>query len=295
MAHALRVDPIGALRLPALHVARDAQDPRVLVVRLDDPDRRNAMGPEMTSSWCRLTQELRLLVGRTDGAPDHNADVPGDEVRVVVLTGAGAAFSSGGDLSWLGEGTGPGTSVEALRTRMARYYDDWLSLRAVGLPVVAAVDGAAVGAGLGLALACDVRLVGASARLSAPFTGLGLHPGLGITHTLVEAVGLAAARELLLTGRVVGAEEAVRIGLATSVHPAGWVLEAALVTARTIAARAPVATRLLLRGLADDGPHDLAEALRREAHAQAVTLATEDLVEGLGAAREHRAPRFTGR
>jgi len=283
------VDPISRLDLPLLDVARDVQDRRVLVVRLDDPGRRNAMGPEMTSSWCRLVQELRGLVERAD------VDGARHEVRVVVLTGTGAAFSSGGDLSWLAEGAGPGASVEALRTRMVRYYDDWLSLRAVGLPVVAAVVGAAVGAGLGLALACDVRLLGSSARLSAPFTGLGLHPGLGTTHTLVAAVGLAAARELLLTGRVVEAEEAVRVGLATSVQPDGQVLEAALVTARTVAARAPVATRLLLRGLADGGPRDLSEALRRESLAQAVTLATEDLAEGLSAAREHRAPRFTGR
>jgi enoyl-CoA hydratase len=185
--------------------------------------------------------------------------------------------------------------VEALSVRMRRYYDDWLSLRAVGLPVVAAVNGAAVGAGLGLALACDVRLVGASARLSAPFTALGLHPGMGTTRTLAEAAGPAVARELLLTGRVVEAQEAVRLGLATAVHPDDELLDAALATARTVAGRAPAATRLLLRGLSDGRPRDLTEALRWESLAQAATLATDDLTEGLAAARERRAPRFGGR
>ncbi|MFC3690429.1 enoyl-CoA hydratase/isomerase family protein [Aquipuribacter hungaricus] len=278
------MDPILDLALPDLDVRRDGEDARVLVVRLDDPGRRNAMGEQMTASWCRLVDGLRATV---EGGPG--------EVRAVVVTGAGSAFSAGGDLSWLGDGSGAGASVEALRDRMARYYEDWLGLRGVGVPVVAAVNGAAVGAGLGLALACDVRLVGASARLSAPFTALGLHPGMGTTRTLAEAVGPAAARELLLTGRTVGAEEAVRFGLATAAYPDDRLLGEATALARTLATRAPVATRLLLRGLADGGPRDLAEAVAQEAAAQATTLATADLTEGLAAARERRAPRFTGR
>lgn len=285
------MDPLAALTLPHLDVRRDVADPRVVHVLLDDEGRRNVMGTAMTSSWRRLVDALADLSGPGAGAADHTGD---DEVRVVVLSGAGAAFSSGGDLSWLGEGTGPGADVEVLQRRMAGYYDDWLSLHRLGIPVVAAVHGAAVGAGLGLALACDVRLVGASARLSVPFTALGLHPGMGTTRTLSEAAGPAAARELLLTGRVVGAEEAVRLGLATSAHPDEELLEVALGLARTIASRAPVATRLLLRGLADGGPTDLTEALRWEAIAQATTLASADLEEGLAAARERRAPRFTG-
>ena len=280
------MDPIAAQALPALEVRRDSQDPRVLLVRLDDPDRRNVMSATMTGSWVALVETLRGLSERPGG--EH-------EVRAVVLTGAGSAFSSGAELSWLAHGTGAGAPVEELRARMAGYYDDWLSLRAVGLPVVAAVNGAAVGAGLGLALACDVRLVGVCARLSVPFTALGMHPGMGTTHTLVAAAGPAVARELLLTGRVVDADEAVRLGLATSVHPDDELVEAALATARTVASRAPVATRLLLRGLADGGHRDLPGALRWEALAQAVTLATDDLTEGLVAAGERRAPRFTGR
>ncbi len=292
-------DPVLDPPLPALDLRRDTADPRVLVVRLDDPDRRNVMSTLMTASWRRLTDRLAdgLRPGRDTGAGPPGPEAGssrGEEVRAVVLTGAGGAFSSGGDLAWLDEGTGPGADPVALEARMAAYYDDWLSLRGLGIPVVAAVAGPAVGAGLGLALACDVRLVATSARLSVPFTALGLHPGMGTTWTLAQAVGPAVARELLLTGRAVGADEAVRLGLATSAHPDAELLDAALATARTLAARAPVATRLLLRSLADQPP-DLQAALGREAAAQAATLVTEDLVEGLAAARGRRAPRFRGR
>lgn len=231
----------------------------------------------MTASWRRLTDALATT----------------DDVAAVVLTGAGSAFSSGGELSWLAEGSG--ASVDALRRRMSRYYADWLSLRALELPVVAAVNGPAVGAGFALALACDIRLVGPSARLSVPFTALGLHPGMGVTSTLVAAAGEAVARELLLTGRAVGAEEAVRLGLASAVHPDEELLAQALAVARTVASRAPVATRLTLQALAAGGHADLGAALRWEALAQAVTLATDDLTEGVTAQRERRAPRFVGR
>lgn len=272
--------PVDALPpLPALDVRRDLVDPAVLVVRLDDPDRRNVMSTTMTASWRQLLSAL--------------AD--SDDVRVVVLTGAGSAFSAGGDLSWLGGGTGDGAAVDVLRLRMARYYEDWLALRGLGLPVVVAVNGPAVGAGLGLALAGDIRLLASSAHLSVPFTALGLHPGMGVTHTLVAAVGRAVATELLLTGRRVEAEEAVRLGLATAVHPDDGLLDAALVTARLVASHAPVATRLTVQALAAGGHGDLSAALRWESLAQAVTLASADLAEGLAAQRERRAPRFTGR
>jgi enoyl-CoA hydratase/carnithine racemase len=288
------MDPVDALPpLPALDVRRDDVDPHVLVVTLDDPDHRNVMGAAMTASWCRLTA---ALAGSASRSADQVGTAHGSpDVRAVVLTGAGSAFSAGGDLSWLGDGTGPGASVDDLRRRMAAYYDDWLSLHRLHLPVVVAVNGPAVGAGLGLALAGDVRLVSDTAQLSVPFTALGLHPGMGVTRTLVHLAGEAVARELLLTGRRVGAEEAVRLGLASGVHQAGELLEAALATARVIAARAPIATRLVLQGLAAGGHADLGAALRWESLAQAVTLASADLDEGLAAQRERRAPRFTGR
>ncbi len=271
--------PADPDRTPRVLVRRDTDDAGVVVLTLSDPDRRNAMTLELTRSWRQALAQVR----------------GDDTVRAVVVMGAGSAFSSGGDLSWLGDDTGPGAPVDDLRRRMGGYYAEWLAVRDLAVPVVAAVNGPAVGAGVGLLLACDLRVAARSAHLSVPFTGLGLHPGMGLTHTLVAAVGLTAAQDLLLTGRRVGAEEAQRLGLVTAVHADDAVLGAALALARTVAGHAPVATRLTVAALRAGGHADLPSATRWEALAQSVTLATGDAAEGLRAAAQRRAPRFTGR
>jgi enoyl-CoA hydratase len=249
----------------------------VVLVTLDLPERRNMMSAGMTASWARVMAALRE--DRT--------------VRVVVVTGAGSAFCAGGDLSWIGGE--PDASVADLRERMAAFYRSWLAVRDLDVPTIAAVNGAAIGAGLAVALACDLRYVAADARLAAPFTSLGMHPGMATTWLLPEVAGLAVARELLLTGRVVTGEEAVGLGLASRAVPAERVLDDALEAAAAVAATAPVATRLTKRALARGGHTGLDAALEWEALAQSVTLATADLQEGLAAQREQRAPRFTGR
>jgi enoyl-CoA hydratase len=259
------------------HLRLDRHDDGVAVLTLDLPGRRNMMDAAMTASWVRAVAALR-------GDPT---------VRCVVVTGEGSAFCSGGDTSWIGSGTDAG--VDGLRARMHAFYSDWLSLRSLDVPTVAAVNGAAIGAGLALALACDLRVVASDARLGVPFTALGMHPGMATTWSLPEVAGLQVARDLLLTGRLVDGEEAVRLGLALRAVPASDVLAEALATARTIASRAPVATRLTTRALRGGGHADHETALAWEALAQAVTLASDDLQEGLAAQREKRPPRFTGR
>jgi enoyl-CoA hydratase len=163
------------------------------------------------------------------------------------------------------------------------------------VPTIAAVNGPAIGAGLALAMACDIRYVADDAVLAAPFTRLGMHPGMLTTWSITRAAGLAVARDLLLTGRSVRGGEAVGLGLASRCLPADQVLDAALEAARAIAAAAPLATRLTKQALAGDGPVSFEAALQWEALAQAVTLASQDLQEGLTAQRERRPPRFTGR
>ena len=249
----------------------------VVLVTLDQPERRNAMTEAMTAEWSRVMAALRSAPG----------------VRVVVLTGAGSAFCSGGDISWIG--AEPDASVDRLRDRMLTFYWTWLAVRDLEVPTVAAVNGPAVGAGLALALACDLRYAAEDARLAVPFTSLGMHPGMATTYLLREAVGPAVARELLLTGRSVTGAEGVALGLVNGAYPAAEVLDRTLDVAGSIAAAAPVATRLTKRTLAADRPAGFAETLRQEALAQAVTLATEDLQEGLAAQRERRAARFSGR
>jgi enoyl-CoA hydratase len=248
----------------------------VALVTLDNPTQRNAMSAAMTESWTAAMAEL---------AEDR-------DVRVVVVTGEGTAFCSGGDPRWIaGE---PDAPVHALRRRMLGFYRSWLSIRQLEVPTIAALNGAAVGAGLCLALACDLRYAAASARMSVPFVRLGMHAGMGATYTLPQVVGEAAARDLLLTGRMIDAEEALRLGLVSRVHADADFLSSVLEVADQIAATAPIASRLTKVALRE-GHQDLEAALEWEALAQPVTLATEDLQEGVRASRERRAPQFTGR
>ncbi|MGH8895320.1 MAG: enoyl-CoA hydratase/isomerase family protein, partial [Actinomycetes bacterium] len=174
----------------------------VVQVTLDLPDRRNMMSAAMTSSWRRVMAALR----------DDRS------VRAVVVTGAGSAFCSGGDLSWIGGE--PDASVDDLRERMRAFYRDWLSVRELDVPTIAAVNGAAVGAGLAVALACDLRYASEDARMGVPFTSLGMHPGMATTWLLPEVAGLGVARELLLTGRMVSGAEAAQLGLVNRAVPA---------------------------------------------------------------------------
>lgn len=261
--------------MSALRIDRPAEG--VVLLTLALPDVRNAMTAELTAAWEQAVADLR-----------------GDRsVRCVVVTGQGRAFCAGGDLGWLaGE---PDASPDRLRDRMLPFYRAWLSLRALDVPSIAAVNGAAVGAGAALALSCDIRYAGAAAKFTVPFAHLGMHAGMATTWLLPEVVGLAAARELLLTGRVVDAQEMLRLGLCSAVYDDDVLLDRVLERAGQVAAGAPVAQRLHKLSLADGGHASFAAALQWEAVVQPVTLATRDLQEGLAAQREKRPPVFTGR
>jgi enoyl-CoA hydratase/carnithine racemase len=259
------------------HLRLERTDDGVAVLTLANPDQRNAMSDRMTASWVAAVEEL---------AGDAS-------VRVVVVTGEGSSFCSGGNTSWIA--SEPDATVDELRTRMLPFYRAWLSIRRLEVPTIAAVNGAAIGAGLCLALACDLRYAAAGARLGVPFVRLGMHAGMGGTHLLPEVVGEAHAKDLLLTGRVVDADEALRIGLVSRVHPDASFLDEVLATAHEVAATAPIATRLTTLALRDGGHADLESALQWEAMAQPITLATADLQEGIAASKERRSPRFAGR
>ena len=259
------------------HLRLDRPAPGVAVLTLDNPGRRNAMSEQMTASWVAAVDEL---------AADRS-------VRAVVVTGEGSAFCSGGDTSWIA--SDPDATVDELRTRMLPFYRAWLSIRRLEVPTIAAINGPAIGAGLCLALACDLRYAVAGARLGVPFVRLGMHAGMAGTWLLPEAVGAAHARDLLLTGRLVDAEEAFRLGLVSRVLDPETFSEEVLRTATGIAATAPIASRLTTLALRDGGHADFESALQWEAMAQPLTLATRDLQEGIAAARERRAPHFTGR
>jgi enoyl-CoA hydratase/carnithine racemase len=260
--------------LEQLRVDRPADG--IVVVTLDQADRRNAMSQPMTRSWARVMADLR-------------AD---RLVRCVVVTGAGTAFCAGGELGWLA--SDPSDSVDALRDRMMPFYRSWLAIRELEVPTIAAINGPAIGAGLCLALAADLRYAAEDATLSMPFTGLGMHPGMAATWLLPRIAGAGVATELLLTGRSVTGAEAVPLGLVNRAFPAADLLPAVLEIAESVAAKAPIATRLTKVALAAGGHATFDAALQWEALAQPITLATRDLQEGLAAVRDKRAPRFTG-
>jgi enoyl-CoA hydratase/carnithine racemase len=258
------------------HLRVERPSDGVVLLTLDQPDQRNAMSAAMTASWVQAMSDL---------AADR-------EVRAVVVTGAGSAFCSGGDTSWIA--SEPDATVDDLRERMLPFYRAWLAILRLEVPTLAAVNGPAIGAGLCLALACDIRYAASGARLGAPFVRLGMHPGMGATWLLPDVVGPSAARDLLLTGRTVDADEALRLGLVSRVIEQEGFLDEVLETAAGIARTAPVASRLTTRALRTGGAADLEAALQWEALAQPVTLATADLQEGIRAVQEKRPAVFTG-
>jgi enoyl-CoA hydratase len=260
--------------LPFLTVERP--HPGVAVLTLDDHPRRNVMSDEMTASWV-------LAIDGLAADPD---------LRCVVVTGAGSAFCAGGELSWLA--AQPNASVDQIRNRMLPFYRAWLSIRRLEVPTIAAINGPAIGAGLCVALACDIRYAASSARMGAPFVKLGLHPGMASTYLFPDVIGRAAARDLLLTGRLVDAAEALSLGLVSRVIDDARFREEAIGAAVGIAGTAPIASRLTKLALAGAGHPDVEGALQWESVAQPVTMATEDLLEGIRAAKEQRTPVFTG-
>jgi len=185
--------------------------------------------------------------------------------------------------------------VDYLRTRMIAFYRAWLSIRKLEVPTIAAVNGPAIGAGLCLALACDLRYASSSAKLGAPFVKLGMHPGMAATYLLPDVVGNAHARDLLLTGRIADAEESLRLGMVSRILPDEAFLAEVLEIAAGVASTAPIPSRYTTLALRNGGHADFESAIQWEALAQPITLATADLQEGIAAANERRAPRFTGR
>lgn len=228
-------------------------DPGVVVLTLNMHERRNAMTMELTEAW-----EAAITALHQDRS-----------VRAVVVTGAGTAFSAGGDIGWLESTIRTSDSMSGLRSTMSQFYQKWLSIRRLPIPSIAAVNGPAVGAGLCLALACDVRYASPAATFSAPFTALGVHPGMAATWLLSEAIGVPRAREMFFTGREVSAHEAVQWGLASAVndHVVGHAVDVAV----TIAATDQLSVELTKAALAHRH-RSFEEGLDWESFAQPMTM-----------------------
>lgn len=247
-------------------------------------------GPVATVSFSRPPNNHVSAELLSDLADAFEAIDEDPTVRASVLASEGRVFCAGADFGSGAQETG------ADRTDFThRLYAQALRLFAVRKPIVAAVQGAAVGAGLGLSLVADFRVVAAEARFAANFVKLAFHPGFGLTHTLPRLLGRQKAADLFLTGRRVGGEEAVALGLADRLAPLEALREAAHALAAEIAENAPlavVATRVTLRA-------GLVEAVRaateHEAAEQAILRATEDFAEGVRAVAERRPGNWQGR
>ncbi|ETW08812.1 hypothetical protein H310_01321 [Aphanomyces invadans] len=245
------------------------------IVRLNDPNRLNALTADMGDRVEELVQEIK------DRA---------DEFRAIVLTGEGRAFSAGGDLDFLQKRASDTTSRNTVTMR--KFYGRFLSLRSLPVPLIAALNGPAIGAGMCISLFADARVVAKDAKLGFTFVHLGLHPGMACTHYLPLLVGAERANHLLLSGKVISGQEAFELGLATKVVSKEDVVAEAVKLAEEMTSGSSIATRSLLQTLRLKQDQGLDMALHREASSQAVCYATPDYREGVDAIASKRKPVF---
>ncbi|MEM9192306.1 MAG: enoyl-CoA hydratase/isomerase family protein [Myxococcota bacterium] len=212
------------------------------------------------------------------------------DLRALVITGRGHCFSAGADFKDVVQREG-GLPHE----RSYAMYAPFLRVLEVSVPVIAAMNGHAVGGGFGLSLLADLRYAAEDAKYGANFARLGIHPGMGISYLLPQLIGVPRANDLLFTGRLVLGREAASFGLVNEAVPAAEVLDRALAVADRIAMNAPVVIRETKRTLREFRRWTIEDAARREAFVQAETLETEDAAEGVAALLEKRSPEFQGR
>ncbi len=254
------------------------RDGAVATVRLNNPDKLNALSGTLSTELVDALTTLRDDAG----------------VRAIVLTGQGRGFCVGADLGALQE-----PYLKGERPKLSAFLRDGYN-RLIPLltespkPVVAAVNGVAAGAGLSLALACDLRVASAESSYLMAFVKIGLVPDSGAAHLLPRTIGMAEALALSLTGERIGADEAHRLGLVTRVVPAEDLMKEAGELAQALAALPTKAIAITKRLLRDAAGATLAEALELEAAAQDEAAATNDHIEGVLAFLEKRRPTFTG-
>lgn len=247
-----------------------ARDGATVVLTLDYPARRNALAMQMRQALIEAFEAME-------------ADL---HIRAVVLTGGGGTFSAGGDISGMNS-----ADLLAGRERFRTTHKLVRLMIKSRLPIVAAVEGYAVGAGLSLALCCDTIVAASTAKLGAGFGRIGLIADLGLLHTLPARIGQGRARQVFLYGEQMTGEAAERIGLVDHVVPAGQALDMAMERARALIAAAPLPIALTKQYLAAG----LDAALDWERETQASLFLTADHAEGRAAFLEKRTPHFAGR
>jgi 2-(1,2-epoxy-1,2-dihydrophenyl)acetyl-CoA isomerase len=249
----------------------------IATLTLDRPESLNALD---NATLAELAVVLPDLSERTD-------------VGVLLLTGAGRAFCAGGDVK--GQPTRFGWEGDRHLSRIrAIHFGVVKILATMEKPTLALINGVAAGGGLSLALACDLRLAGESARFGAGFRRVALSVDMGLSYLLPRAVGIAKALEILYTGDLIDAQEALRIGLVNRVVPDSALAEEGLSMAKSIASGPPLALRNAKEAVRQGAESPLDAALELEAELQAICLLSEDHREGVQAFLEKRKPKFQG-
>ena len=249
----------------------------VATIRLNRPDKRNAFTLPMVDAWAD-----RLIEAQKD-----------PQVHVIVVTGAGRGFCSGIDLSWVEDhDQSPLEFKQALTEHIHRVP---LALESVDKPVIAAMNGDAMGAGLDMALMCDLRLASTEARMAMSYVKVGLVPGDGGCWLLPRLVGLPRALELLWTGDMITAQRAEQLGILNAVHEPEKLLDATYELAGRLAAAPPVAVRMIKRATYQSQRMDLRTSLDLISSHMGVVRSTADSVEAYRAFAENRTGEFAGR
>ncbi len=253
---------------------------KIATITLNAPDKMNAL-------TMKIRESLPLAIDEV--AKD-------DEVRVVIVTGAGRAFCAGGDIASMKahiEGTIEESRYQRLRM-MGHYWAD--AFLRMDKPVIAAINGACVGAGLSLALSCDIRVASEEARFGSLFILRALVPDCALTYFLPRTVGTSKALELMFTGELISAAEAKSLGIVSRVVPPGELMKVAQELAARIAQQSPIALELTKRLVYRSMTADIAHHIDWETYAQQLCFQTEDFKESVHAFLEKRAqPPFEGR
>jgi enoyl-CoA hydratase/carnithine racemase len=247
---------------------------RICTVTFNQPDKLNAMNDPMAEEFRAAIHKIRM----------------DPEPKVLILTGAGRAFSAGGNLEKMRGNVG---SNPAKRKKESfAFYNSFLRLMDLEIPTIAAINGHAIGAGACVSLACDMRIAATDSKIGFTFAKIGLHPGMGAEYFLTRMIGRARTFELLMTGDILSAEEAFRIGLVNHIVPPDQLMNKASELAGKIAAMPVLPIRMLKESIDAATRSTLSETLHREAAYQSLCYMTADIAEGIDSAREKRPSKF---
>jgi 2-(1,2-epoxy-1,2-dihydrophenyl)acetyl-CoA isomerase len=263
---------------PDNHTVLEKIENGLAIVTLNRPEKLNAINNELATAFNKTMLQLSQ----------------NESVHVVIITGAGRAFCAGGDLEVIRKGREAGDSKE-LEPMLRGGMQAVLKIRTMPQPVVAAVNGAAAGAGMNIALAADIRIAAEEAVFGQNFVKVGLFPDYGGTYFLPELVGPAKAAELFYTGEMIDARKALELGIVNKVVPAAQLEAEVMAFAKRLLQGPPLSLRAIKKHLFASKTAEIAHALEQEVHEQLRAFNSEDSLEGMKAFFEKRPPRFQGK